>query len=195
MRKIIMLIFTYLLTSVIFANSTTTDWMSHIPSDRKLNQLIIPGTHDSGTYAITSVSHFSISDPGPLPTWLEKISNILPVSIIRPIIAGWSKTQPYSIADQLNNGIRYLDFRVCYNSSDFYLCHTMLGDSVATALKDIQTFAKVHPSEIIIIDFNHLYGIDDSAIATQFLQLLKNNLETIAIPNIYNASNTIGQIR
>jgi hypothetical protein len=71
----------------------------------------------------------------------------------------------------------------------------MLGDQVATTLKDIQTFATAHPGEIIIIDFNHLYGMNDSAIETQFLQLLKNNLETIAIPNTYNATNTIGQIR
>ncbi len=195
MRKIIIFFFTIFLSFAIFADSNTANWMSQIPNDRVLNQLIIPGTHDSGTDSITSSSYFSISDPGPLPTWLEKISNILPTSIIRPIVAGWSKTQPYSINDQLNNGIRYFDFRVCYNNADFYLCHTMLGDLVSNALKNIQTFAQAHPSEMIIIDFNHFYGVDNSALETQFLQMLKDNLGNSVIPNTYHANSTMGQIR
>lgn len=195
MKKTGPLCFTFLLSLTTFADSNTANWMSQIPNDRILNQLIIPGTHDSGTDSITPSSYFSISDPGPLPTWLEEISNILPVSIIRPIVAGWSKTQPYSITDQLNNGIRYFDFRVCYNNTDFYLCHTMLGDLVTTTLKNIQTFAQAHPSEIIIIDFNHFYGISDSTVETAFLEALKNNLSDLAIPNTYHSNSTIGQIR
>lgn len=195
MSKKIIFFCTFFVSFITFADSNTANWMSQIPKNRTLNQLIIPGTHDSGTDSITSSSYFSISDPGPLPTWLEQISNILPASIIRPIVAGWSKTQLYSIQDQLNNGIRYFDFRVCYNNTDFYLCHTMLGDSVSNALKSIQTFAQAHPSEIIIIDFNHFYGITNSALETQFLQILKDNVGNIAIPNSYHANSTIGQIR
>ena len=195
MNKAVFLLFTFFLSLTTFADSNTANWMSQIPNDRTLNQLIIPGTHDSGTDSITSSSYFSISDPGPLPAWLEEISNILPASIIRPIVAGWSKTQPYSISDQLNNGIRYFDFRVCYAKSDFYLCHTMLGDLVSDALKNIQTFAQAHPSEIIIVDFNHFYGITDSTIETAFLTTLKNNLGDLAVSNTYHSKSTMGQIR
>ncbi len=195
MRQKITFLFLFFISFSIFSDSNTANWMSQIPNDRTLNQLIIPGTHDSGTDSITSSSYFSISDPGPLPAWLEEISNILSASIIRPIVAGWSKTQPYSISDQLNNGIRYFDFRVCYAKSDFYLCHTMLGDLVTDALKNIQTFAQAHPSEIIIIDFNHFYGITDNAIETALLTTLKNNLDDLAVPNTYNSKSTMGQIR
>lgn len=195
MIKKILFCCVFCLSFGIFADQTTANWMSQIPDNRALNQIIIPGTHDSGTYAITSSSHFSISDPGPLPTWLEAISNILPISVVRPIVANWSKTQPYSIADQLNNGIRYFDFRVCFTNRDFYFCHTMLSDLVANGLQDIQAFAKKHPSEIIIIDFNHVYGIQDSATESAFLQIIKNYLENTAIPNTYHPTSTMGQLR
>src|SRR3989338_6650221 len=106
----------FILMSVIFfasiACASNNNWMQVIPNDRIFNQLIIPGTHDSGTYGIQSQSPFAFTPDDPLPLWIEAISNILPESLVRPIVASWSKTQVYSIADQLNQGIRYLYFRV-----------------------------------------------------------------------------------
>ena len=120
----------------------TTNWMSQIPNDRPFNQLMIPGTHDSGTYNIQPESQFSLSPDDPLPTWFEQISNILPLSIVRPVVAGWSKTQPLTISQQLNAGIRYLDFRVGIFPTDgqFYLSHALLSVKLEDALKQIQQF-------------------------------------------------------
>lgn len=195
MHKIFFFFFTLLISLIGFADTPTANWMSTIPKDRTLNEIIIPGTHDSGSYAITPSSHFSLSDPGPLPTWLEAISNILPVSILRPIVAGWSKTQPYTISDQLNNGIRYFDFRICYLNNHFYFCHTMLSDLTENGLDAIAAFAKTHPSEILILDFNHIYGVTDSATQSAFLQLLQNKLGDIAIPNSFQPTDTIETMR
>lgn len=181
-------------TSAVFAS--TANWMSEIPNDRIMNQLIIPGTHDSGSYAITSFSKFSLTHDDPLPMWIEEISNILPISLVRMIVAGWSKTQPYSIADQLNNGIRYLDFRVCHDTdSHLYLCHALLSVRLNHALHQIQTFISQNPSEIILLDINHIYNINNSNDEAQLISLIQGYLGNIAVPNSYHANDTIGTIR
>lgn len=176
------------------------NWMAQIPNDRILNQLIIPGTHDSGTYGITPDSLFSLSSDDVLPLWLETISNLLPKSIIRPIVAKWSKTQPDSLTQQLNAGIRYFDMRVCHftngsNIDDFYLCHTLLGETLSDALTQIQQFALSHPDEIIILDINHIYNIKSDDDETQLMQLLSHNLSGVAVANTYTPTSTIGAIR
>lgn len=188
----------FLFVSIIFSVSVfadDTNWMSQIPDNRILNQLIIPGTHNSGSYDITSTSKFSLSDNNPLPTWIEQISNILPASLVRTIVAGWSKTQPYSITDQLNNGVRYLDFRVCDFESHLYLCHTLISARLKDTLQQIQTFVQNHPSEIILLDINHIYNVNNSADETQLVQLLQQYLGNIAVPNTYHTTDTIGTLR
>src|SRR3990167_3056746 len=102
-----LLLCAFLTPAILFAD--TTDWMSRIPPDRVFNQLIIPGTHDSGTYAISANSNYALTRDDPLPQWYEKISNWFP-AIFSGIAAGWAKTQPDTILQQLNAGIRYLDF-------------------------------------------------------------------------------------
>ena len=179
------------------ALASNANWMANIPNNRILNQLIIPGTHDSGTYAINPQSKFSLSTDDPLPSWLEIISNLLPQSMIRPVIAGWSKTQPESLTEQLNNGIRYFDLRVCFDksSNNFYLCHALLGVQLIVALRQIQQFARNHPSEIIILDFNHLYNITTSNTFTSLIEKIDKSLNQLAVPNTLHPNNTIGDIK
>lgn len=169
--------------------------MSQIPNDRIFNQLIIPGSHNSGTYDIQPQSKFSLSPDDPLPIWIEEISNILPISIVRPIVAGWSKTQPYSIKQQLNHGIRYLDFRVCLFQSHFYLCHALISVRLKKALEQIQYFIQQNPSEIILLDINHIYNVENSAQESQLVQLIQKYLGDSLIPNTYHVTDTIGTLR
>jgi len=192
-KKILFLFILFLCNTILFASNA--NWMSQIPNDRILNQLIIPGTHDSGTYDIKPQSKFSLSPDDPLPIWFEEISNILPKSIVRPIVAAWSKTQPYSILQQLNNGIRYLDFRVCLYQSHFYLCHALISVRLKTALKQIQTFIQQNPSEIIFLDINHIYNVTTPAQETQLVQLIQNYLGNDEIPNTYHVTDTMKTIR
>ncbi|OGT33155.1 MAG: hypothetical protein A3C44_06160 [Gammaproteobacteria bacterium RIFCSPHIGHO2_02_FULL_39_13] len=191
--KIFLVVFVLFSTAITFANNAT--WMSQIPNQRIMNQLIIPGTHDSGTYGIQPQSKFSLSPDDPLPLWIEAISNILPISIVRPIVAGWSKTQFDSITDQLNNGIRYLDFRVCLYQSHFYLCHALLSIRLREALQQIHHFIAANPSEIILLDINHVYNVMNSAEETQLVQLIQYYLGNNEIPNTYHVTDTIGTLR
>ena len=64
--------------------------------------------------------------------------------------------------NQLILGARYLDLRTCPKGKNYYFCHALYGDQVAPALKGVAKFAKDHPKEIIILDFQHFYGFDNS---------------------------------
>jgi hypothetical protein len=191
--KITFSFFILLISNIVFASNT--DWMSQIPNDRILNQIIIPGTHDSGSFGITKNSLFSLSKDNPLPIWVELISNIFPHSIVRAISAGWSKTQPNSITQQLNDGIRYLDLRVCLYQSHFYLCHAQLSLRLNKALKQIHSFAKNNPSEIILVDINHVNGITNSIQENNLVILIQHYLGADAIPNTYHVTDSIGTLR
>jgi len=194
-HKIITTAWVILLVISCSAFSNHANWMSAIPSDRILNQLIIPGTHDSGTATIKPQSPFSLSADAPMPLWFQIISNILPRSIVRPIVAGWSKTQSLSIQSQLKEGVRYLDFRIClYPDQQFYFCHALIGSTFGAGLASIQHFIKNHPSEIILLDINHIYNVKNAAQETHLIQMLQLFLGDIAIPNTYRPNDTIGKI-
>ncbi len=83
----------------------------------------------------------------------------------RSIVAGWSKTQSRTVSGQLNDGIRYLDLRVSYNSekNGFYYCHGMYGPALLPTFEDILAFVTANPREILVLDFNHFYAMDDTS--------------------------------
>ncbi len=80
-------------------------WMERIVATRKekdslkITDMYLPGTHDSGTAKLSCMAK--------MMDWL--------VNIVR--------CQEWSIAEQLNQGIRYLDIRVRYSDGKFYIVH------------------------------------------------------------------------
>ncbi|KAJ2992799.1 hypothetical protein HDV02_002855 [Globomyces sp. JEL0801] len=102
------------------------DWMKDVPNHVKLSKMLLPGTHDSGTYNYGG------------------------------LVVGQVKTQDWDIATQLKAGIRYLDYRTGFcskDSSDFCLFHN--GYDVKLKLDDalsaIYSFLKSSPSEVILV--------------------------------------------
>jgi hypothetical protein len=69
-----------------------------------------------------------------------------------------------TISDQLDSGIRYLDLRSAYASSSkmskepaWRPLHTMYAQmTVETEAQTIASWARAHPDEIVIADFNHV---------------------------------------
>lgn len=81
-------------------------WMTKLPislRDLPIINLAIPGTHDSGSYGISKKSTLA-------PDAEKVIKKIFP--FVPCVVRRWSKTQKYSLAEQLNNGIRYV--RQCF---------------------------------------------------------------------------------
>ena len=77
------------------------NWMRNLPDVLRHNvpviNLAIPGSHDSGSYGINRRSKLA-------PDAEEVVQRIFP--FVPCVIRRWSKTQKYSIEDQLRNGIR-----------------------------------------------------------------------------------------
>ena len=78
------------------------NWMSKLPvsvrDEVALINLAIPGSHDSGSYGISRKSRLA-------PDAEKIIKKLFP--FVPCVIRRWSKTQKYSIEEQLKNGIRF----------------------------------------------------------------------------------------
>ncbi len=106
-----------------------SNWMANIKDEVSLKDLTIPGTHDSG--ADYGCPDFSYSK--------------------------YAVCQDWTITEQLNKGIRYLDIRLKYNSDEGQLriqhgkCYQR--DNFGSVLKEIKNFLLTNPTEAIIMRF------------------------------------------
>jgi hypothetical protein len=169
-------------------------WMSdmkNIIGEMGLNEIIIPGTHESSTYTMSGTSR--IADDGnetPMSdtdrTYDEVVSFLgshgIGVSISLPhrtLQANWSKAQNRTIAEQLADGIRYLDFRIQYHSEDgkFYAVHSLIGNDFEEGLDAIAAFSRENPDELIIVDIHKSYQFSDFA-DMQLINLIRTKLTT-----------------
>lgn len=155
-------------------SNLNADWMANLSQNignKSLRNIVIPGTHDSGTHSINESSDFAPDNT--LDTILANIQSIKDKinklfkkdtsSNFKKFISAWSRAQSTSIYDQLQLGIRYLDLRVFQKpNGQMFIVHGMYSDDMDTVINDIKRFIKVHPKEIIILDFNHLYNMKNS---------------------------------
>lgn len=123
------------------------DWMSHLDGNLRLNQINIPGTHDSGTYAI---------DPKLSLNAITQATEVIETSM--------SKTQYLNIKKQLKIGVRYFDIRVAWHhTANVNIVHGVvncLDDDgkplfLKKVLEDISDFLDKNDSETVII---HLHN-------------------------------------
>ena len=131
-----------------FADYDPEHWMEEVFSGRAnvpFNEIIIPGTHDSGSYDISSSSKVD-----------EECSDNVLKSLTSSITADWAQTQTQDFKQQLEGGIRYFDLRITKEDGEPWLWHCMLSVKLSEALEDINNFAASHPKEIIILDFQDI---------------------------------------
>ena len=66
------------------------------------------------------------------------------------------ETQTYTIAQQLQSGARYFDLRVHKKGDKYVIFHSILdGTEFCKVLDAIRDFIQSHPSEVILLDFQH----------------------------------------
>ncbi len=136
------------------------DWMTRnaaILGPKRLNEIAIPGAHDAGTFAIVipkGSGLFGIDDGLTSPDnssakkWLS----------ITGVFSKWAKTQERTTTQMLDDGIRYLDIRVCVNNKGILMtCHGLYGASVESILDDVNAFSAKYPKEVILLGFNHFW--------------------------------------
>eukprot|EP00111_Clytia_hemisphaerica_P021513 TCONS_00063278-protein len=138
--------------------------MGRISDSRKLCQVLIPGTHNSGAYGI---------------------------------LFGLGQTQDWSIKEQLENGVRFLDIRLARNLSpnDFEVVHGFikLGSFKKFILSPVTKFLTDNPSEVILMRIK-TYGFDFGAEARLERDFMMN-LEYRFYQKIVNSNTSISQVR
>ena len=110
----------------------TSKWMevySGLLGKLTLTEMTLPGTHDSGTYQPASIPPFS----------------------------SYVQTQEFSLAQQLDYGIRVLDLRIGQNKpGEYIICHDKYRTSYSLeqALKEVKDFIHSTTKEIVVLDFH-----------------------------------------
>jgi hypothetical protein len=122
--------------------------------NKSLNQLFIPGSHDSGTYSLED----TIAKNQDLTDKLNYLKYIGVGFVLAGVAKSWSKAQNLSIIDQLYAGVRYLDLRVGWrdDKNEFYIVHGLYGPRLLDVAFEIGKFLGENPKEIVIIQIGDL---------------------------------------
>lgn len=141
--------------SLFFSFSASGGWMAKF-HDKTIMAIVIPGTHDSATHAISRTSSIAKGDDMAKVKWLKGLAPLF--------IAPWAKAQSLSIAKQLEAGVRYLDLRIVYRDSKkmHYTCHGLYSQKIDTVIEDIKNFIAKNKTEIIIVDIQKLYNMGNT---------------------------------
>ena len=138
-------------------------WMENLPNEKQLSplkDLVIPGSHDSGTFFLDQNMEIGPDESSAIHT-LGSIFG----KVAKSVIHSWSVTQSMTIYEQLLSGIRYLDLRVAYRAEDkkIRVVHGLFGWTIDQVLDEVNRFVANYPKEIVILDFNHFYKMDQAA--------------------------------
>jgi len=146
------------------------DWMGryyHMLKNKKLIELTLPATHDSGCYQFTGFSKLATSI---------------------------AKTQHLDIYKQLIHGIRYFDLRPRWSyDKAFYIHHGgTIGPKFSRVLYDIKKFLlRKDRRELIILNFSHFKTGGKDLKLGRFAHLVRSYLG----PYIYKGKSTLGQTK
>ncbi len=169
--------------------------------NRKLRDICLPATHDSGTFALTAVMDDD-GWKGPLDELLdvlneiaEKIKDIplighllddldpltwILTNAVVPTIHAVSTSTRRSVLQQLWDGIRGFDFRVYYHEDDFYVGHGgVIGPKLKDIFADIAGFLNTTAGEIVYMTMGHWTHFDAN-VHNKFADLVEKHLGAYA---------------
>ncbi|XP_027498883.1 PI-PLC X domain-containing protein 1 [Corapipo altera] len=137
-------------------------WMSRLPEelwDIPLYNLALPGSHDTMTYCLDKRSAVSGNE-----SKVVKFLNKCMPCIVRPIIMKWSITQVLTVTEQLEAGVRYLDFRIAHKANDpsmnLYFVHMVYTTvTVQDTLWKVLRWLEAHPQEVVILACRNFDGL------------------------------------
>jgi len=132
-------------------------WMSSlmkIPSfsSLPLSNLSLPGTHDSISYDLSlTISKDGLDDFENLSVWLRRLSKIRPGEV-EEFIRLEALSQKLDIVQQLDNGIRFIDFRLMKEDNNWFSLHCMQSKFPAVVyLKAIRKWMDANNGEFLVI--------------------------------------------
>lgn len=126
-----------------------------------LSELVVPGTHDTGTYALIEQLAPDVN------VWVQDLLVTLrKMGVEKPyqVIKGWADTQNSDVYTQLYKGARFLDIRVCWSKDTamYHTLHFILGSPTEEMLGNITQFLTDFPEEIVILQWGSFAGFNDT---------------------------------
>ncbi|MCG9790844.1 PI-PLC domain-containing protein [Flavobacterium algicola] len=131
------------ITSLKFVD--TARWMSKLNDATRLDQIMMPGSHDAG---------------------MSELHHCLPA---KDVVGGLTQTQSGPIKQQLENGSRYFDIRVDYDYDELVTYHRAdkfnligfgaNGQNLVSILDQTRDFLKVYSNETVILKFSHIRSL------------------------------------
>lgn len=187
--------FGYSVDSIGPMNVDLANWMAELPalSTLPLTLLPIPGTHDSGSYGITPRSPWALTGKDQFGA-LTELPGFLQDLIVKPIAAGWGKTQSKDLYEQFSDGIRYVDLRLT-NEPDgtVYLEHGLISVPFDDAVDDIAAFATEHPKEALVIYIQGIKNFTPTTHADVVAQM-DSAFGSRMVPRALGTSATLGDL-
>eukprot|EP00923_Selenidium_pygospionis_P060771 GHVN01106779.1.p1 GENE.GHVN01106779.1~~GHVN01106779.1.p1 ORF type:complete len:439 (+),score=54.65 GHVN01106779.1:72-1319(+) len=102
-------------------------WMSHIPDDRFLSRVTIPGTHNTMSFTADGLANH------------------------------WVWCQAFDLWTQLDMGVRFLDIRCRHFEGSMSVHHGKyyLGTGLGGVYNTVHEWLKAHPTETVIMSLQH----------------------------------------
>jgi hypothetical protein len=135
--------------------------------DKLLEQICLPGTHDSVSANLEARFTDERADP---PKWVRAILPTNPHSPIAAAMLGTARATTRDIASQLSSGVRAFDFRVWAEVSshgpiEYYGVHSFRGQNYRIIVNQLRDFLERYKGEVLYARFrfydqNHLEGAD-----------------------------------
>ena len=149
-------------------------WITNLTKknpDLTLNNLILPGTHNSACHKLTLDCGYNFP-------------------IVSHIIKNWTLNQKFSVYEQLVNGVRMLDIDISYIDNKFYTSHTFIIDELEDVLEQLKLYNEEY-GDIYIIKFICRDNINNENVA-ELANIINNIFKNkIVLPQNYpNVLNT-----
>ena len=138
------------------SKNTYDSWMSETLDENQLiKDVAMLGAHDAFT---SRMSIFSSVDE----LSAESIQTGFTGFLIKGFSYRQSKTQVSDVTELLDKGVRYFDIRLTYNKdkSMWMTSHTYFSTPFIDILNDISDFLGNHPGEFLVLDIQHVNGVD-----------------------------------
>lgn len=145
------------------------NWMQGLDDNLLLKRLSIPGAHDAATSSCGSSG-----------------------------LTGSAHTQTYTIAQQLEHGVRMFDLRPSWTGKDMVIYHGIVSTGVkfADALTTLCDFLDAHPKEFIFVIMRHEEDSESDSKKAEWSRQMGNYLTARKHYLIdYSPSLTVGDMR
>lgn len=167
------------------SSSFNSSWMSDNSNKfaaKKINQVLIPGSHFSNAYNLIDNKDLNICVGETINNSLStnaKIATLVTENEVIPQndFTSYLNTQENNIHDQLNSGIRYLELQICLQNEVYYTSNYYLTDSLDLIVKQIKDFMNDNPQEIIFIDLDNNLRSENGQMSENDINNLHNYLQ------------------